>query len=46
MNFAERVAPYKRLRGGIKFVSSIPKSENGKILRRRIREENMQRGKL
>ncbi|KAI5795113.1 hypothetical protein EDC01DRAFT_654116 [Geopyxis carbonaria] len=34
-----RVAHYKRLRGGIKFVDSIPKSASGKILRRLLKEQ-------
>ncbi|KAI9279411.1 hypothetical protein BC943DRAFT_298036 [Umbelopsis sp. AD052] len=34
---AENVAPHKRLRGGIRFVNSIPKSPSGKILRRIIK---------
>jgi acyl-coenzyme A synthetase/AMP-(fatty) acid ligase len=34
---AENVAPHKRLRGGIRFVTSIPKSPSGKILRRVIK---------
>lgn len=29
-----RVAPYKRLRGGVRFVDSVPKSPSGKLLRR------------
>jgi 4-coumarate--CoA ligase len=29
-----KVAPYKRLRGGIRFIDEIPKSTAGKILRR------------
>merc|ERR1712150_15906 len=33
---AERVADYKRLRGGVEFVSSIPKTPSGKILRREL----------
>jgi 4-coumarate--CoA ligase len=32
----EKVAPYKRLRGGIRFVNGIPKSTAGKLLRRVI----------
>lgn len=32
--FLERVSNPKRLRGGIKFVDSIPKTPSGKILRR------------
>jgi acyl-coenzyme A synthetase/AMP-(fatty) acid ligase len=35
---AQRVAPYKKLRG-IRFVESIPRSATGKILRRALRVE-------
>ena len=35
----ERVAPYKRLDGGVVFTDTIPKSPSGKILRRLIRDE-------
>ncbi|RFU34225.1 hypothetical protein B7463_g2188, partial [Scytalidium lignicola] len=35
----ERVAPYKRLRGGIVWIKAIPKSPTGKILRRILRDE-------
>ncbi|XP_071494141.1 uncharacterized protein [Diadema antillarum] len=31
---AGKVAPYKKLRGGVEFVATIPKSASGKILRR------------
>lgn len=31
-----RVAPHKKLRGGIKIVDSIPKTNSGKILRREV----------
>ncbi len=31
---AERVAPHKRLRGGVKFANAIPKLASGKLLRR------------
>lgn len=34
-----RVANYKRLRGGIRFVKEIPKSPSGKTLRRYLREQ-------
>ncbi|XP_076234912.1 luciferin 4-monooxygenase isoform X2 [Calliopsis andreniformis] len=34
----ERVSSPKRLRGGIKFVDSIPKTASGKILRRELRD--------
>ena len=33
-----RVAPHKRLTGGVKFVDAIPKSLSGKILRNVVRE--------
>jgi 4-coumarate--CoA ligase len=36
---AERVASYKRLRGGVVFVKEIPRTASGKILRRVIRED-------
>lgn len=35
----EKVAPYKRLNGGIVFTDTIPKSASGKILRRLLRDE-------
>ena len=35
----ERVSPYKRINGGVKFVEQIPKSASGKILRRLLRDE-------
>ncbi|EEP82863.1 conserved hypothetical protein [Uncinocarpus reesii 1704] len=34
-----KVAPYKRLRGGVRFVDEIPKSVSGKILRRLLKEQ-------
>ncbi|KAK3075820.1 hypothetical protein LTR53_000522 [Teratosphaeriaceae sp. CCFEE 6253] len=33
-----RVAPYKRLRGGIRLVDVIPKSPSGKIIRRQLKD--------
>jgi acyl-CoA synthetase (AMP-forming)/AMP-acid ligase II len=37
--FNERVAPHKKLRGGIRFVEAVPKSNAGKILRRVLVEQ-------
>ena len=37
--FTEHTAPYKKLRGGVRFVDTIPKSPSGKILRRVIKEQ-------
>lgn len=31
----QKVAYYKKLRGGVRFVDEVPKSNSGKILRRR-----------
>ena len=36
----ERVAPYKRLAGGVVFTDEIPKSGSGKILRRLLVEQD------
>lgn len=36
---AEKVAPHKKLRGGIRFVDQVPKSPSGKILRRLLRDQ-------
>jgi 4-coumarate--CoA ligase len=34
-----RVAPHKKLRGGVRFVDAIPKSDAGKVLRRVLLEQ-------
>ncbi|KAK5648574.1 hypothetical protein RI129_003466 [Pyrocoelia pectoralis] len=36
---ADQVAVYKRLRGGVRFVSQIPRNASGKILHRVLRDE-------
>ncbi|KAG5976206.1 hypothetical protein E4U55_007434 [Claviceps digitariae] len=35
----EKVSPPKRLRGGVRFVKEIPKSQSGKILRRVLKDQ-------
>lgn len=35
-----QVAPPKRLRGGVRFIDAIPKSQSGKILRRIVKEQD------
>jgi 4-coumarate--CoA ligase len=35
---AKKVAPHKRLAGGVKFVDAIPKNPSGKILRKELRD--------
>jgi 4-coumarate--CoA ligase len=42
---AERVSTYKKLRGGVFFVESIPKSPSGKILRRQLKDVALQEAK-
>ncbi|GAA6060060.1 hypothetical protein JCM10212_003021 [Sporobolomyces blumeae] len=37
--FDSRVAHYKRLKGGIRIIDTVPKSPSGKILRRVIRDQ-------
>ncbi|KAF2429628.1 acetyl-CoA synthetase-like protein [Tothia fuscella] len=39
---AQRVAPYKKLRGGVKFVDSIPKTASGKILRKVLKQSALE----
>lgn len=34
----DKLSIQKRLYGGVKFVESLPKTESGKILRRKVRE--------
>lgn len=34
----ERLSDYKRLRGGIQFVDSVPKNSTGKLMRRQLKE--------
>ena len=44
--FVEKhVAPYKKLKGGIKFVEKIPKSGSGKILRRELKKNELKERK-
>ena len=39
MYMESKLAKYKRLDGGVKFVKAIPKTASGKILKRLLREE-------
>lgn len=36
---AAKVAPPKKLRGGVRFVAEIPKSQAGKVLRRVLQDQ-------
>lgn len=42
----ERLASYKMLEGGIKWVEAIPKNASGKILKRILREEAKKESKV
>jgi acyl-coenzyme A synthetase/AMP-(fatty) acid ligase len=41
----ERLAKFKELTGGVRFVEAIPKNASGKILKRVLREEAEKEGK-
>lgn len=41
----ERLAKFKELTGGVRFVDAIPKNASGKILKRVLREEAEKEGK-
>ncbi|XP_077980605.1 uncharacterized protein LOC144435842 [Glandiceps talaboti] len=40
-----KVAPFKKLRGGVEVIDEIPKSPSGKILRRLLRDRQKQNGR-
>ena len=45
----DRVASFKQLRGGVRFVNSLPKSTAGKVLRKNLKEmakEQQQRNRV
>jgi len=37
--YLERVAPHMKLRGGVEFVTEIPRTMSGKILRKALRQK-------
>ncbi|EDV24420.1 uncharacterized protein TRIADDRAFT_56201 [Trichoplax adhaerens] len=42
---ASEVSPHKKLRGGVEFIESIPKSASGKILRRQLKAQEIEKYK-
>ncbi|XP_077980634.1 uncharacterized protein LOC144435869 [Glandiceps talaboti] len=40
-----KVAPFKKLRGGVEFIDEIPKSQSGKILRRLLKDGENKKGR-
>lgn len=46
INFvAGEVGPHKKLRGGVEFIDAIPKSASGKILRRQLKAQEIEKYK-
>ena len=44
VNFvAAEVGPHKKLRAGVEFIDAIPKSASGKILRRKLKDQEVER---
>lgn len=42
----DKVANYKRLRGGLVFIDAVPRSPSGKILRKQLRDSEKNVAKL
>jgi acyl-coenzyme A synthetase/AMP-(fatty) acid ligase len=36
---AEKLSEYKQLKGGVEFITSVPKNPSGKILRRALKAQ-------
>ena len=45
INFPDKAAPYKQLAGGVEFRGTIPKTASGKIQRRILKAEFLDRNK-
>ena len=45
-DFADRCEVHKKLRGGVEFITEIPKTASGKLLRRTLRERAKHQDKL
>lgn len=43
---ASKVAGYKKLRGGVRFIDQLPRNPTGKLLRRQLREKAAVRAQL
>lgn len=43
---ATKASGYKKLRGGVKFVASLPRNPTGKLLRRILKTQDAEGGKL
>ena len=38
--FADKVAEFKQLKGGVRFVPTIPRNESGKILKQKLQDSD------